>query len=72
MIDSTHLSTTVTIRYDLGDAADLILQPVSDPLHDFFGIFCVLALVILHQFAVGGEVEEAIPFLRGQLRGRPE
>ena len=72
MVGGTDLPTSEAVGDDLGDAADLIPQAVGDPLHDFLGVLGVLVLVVLHQFPVGGEVEQPILLLRGQLSRSPE
>ena len=72
MIGGADLATAEAVGDDLGGAADLILQPVGDPLDDFLGIFGVLVLMVLDQFPVGGEIEQPVLLLRGQLGGAPE
>ena len=72
MVGGADLATGKAVGDDLGDAADLIFQPIGDPLHDLLGIFGVLVLIVLDQFPVGGEVEQPVLLLRGQLGGSPE
>ncbi len=72
MVGGADLPSGVAVRDDLGGAADLIFQPIRDPLDDFLGIFGVLVLMVLDQFPVGGEIEQAVLLLGGQLCGTPE
>ena len=67
VVGGADLATTIAVGDDLGDAADLIPQAVGDPLHDLLGLLGVLVTVILDQFPIGGEVEQAVLLLRGQL-----
>ena len=60
VVGGADLPSGVAVGDDLGDAADLVPQPVGDPLHDFLGVFGVLVLVVLDQFPVGGEVEQPV------------
>ena len=72
MVGGADLPSGVAVGDDLGGAADLVSQPVGDPLDDFLGILGVLVLMVLDQFPVGGEIEQAVLLLGGQLCGTPE